>query len=56
MRPWTMWMFWADPLSYAQNAVAINEFNAPRWQIYVSSTVWGTSCAVLSCTALQWVS
>ena len=45
-------MFWADPLSYAQNAVAINEFNAPRWQNFVSSTVWGISSAVLPYTAV----
>ena len=38
--------------SYAQNAVAINEFNAPRWQKFVSGTVWGTSSAVLPCTAV----
>lgn len=24
--PWTIWLYWATPLSYAQNALSINEF------------------------------
>ena len=26
------WFYWADPLAYAQKALAVNEFDAPRWQ------------------------
>jgi hypothetical protein len=24
--PWTIWLYWSTPLSYAQNALSINEF------------------------------
>ncbi len=24
--------YWIDPIAYAQNAIAINEFTAPRWK------------------------
>lgn len=30
---WWIWGFWISPLSYAQNAIAVNEFLARRWQI-----------------------
>lgn len=35
-----IWFYWGvDPLSYAQKGMAVNEFDAPRWQkIYVDST------------------
>ncbi|KAF9614055.1 hypothetical protein IFM89_014855 [Coptis chinensis] len=28
---WWVWGYWASPLMYAQNAVAVNEFLASRW-------------------------
>ncbi|KAL5728854.1 transcription factor [Ranunculus cassubicifolius] len=28
---WWIWGYWASPLMYAQNAVAVNEFHAHRW-------------------------
>ncbi|KAH7684878.1 Xenobiotic-transporting ATPase protein [Dioscorea alata] len=28
---WCIWGYWASPLSYAYNALAVNEFLAPRW-------------------------
>lgn len=31
-RGW-IWGYWVTPLSYAQNAIAVNEFLATRWQI-----------------------
>jgi len=31
-RRW-IWAYWVSPLSYAQSALAVNEFLAPRWQI-----------------------
>lgn len=30
---WWIWGFWISPLSYAQNAIAVNEFLADRWHI-----------------------
>ncbi|XP_024402862.1 ABC transporter G family member 31 isoform X2 [Physcomitrium patens] len=32
IHPWWIWGYWISPLSYAQNAIAVNEFLAPRWQ------------------------
>ena len=30
---WWIWVYWGiNPISYAQKAMAINEFGAPRWQ------------------------
>ncbi|CAI5462796.1 unnamed protein product [Closterium sp. Yama58-4] len=31
--PWWIWAYWLSPLAYAQNALAVNEFKAPRWQV-----------------------
>ncbi|XP_024525458.1 ABC transporter G family member 31 [Selaginella moellendorffii] len=28
---WWIWGYWVSPLSYAENALAVNEFRAPRW-------------------------
>lgn len=32
IHPWWIWGYWLSPLSYAQNAIAVNEFLAPRWK------------------------
>ncbi|KAK9820341.1 hypothetical protein WJX72_009201 [[Myrmecia] bisecta] len=29
---WWIWAYWGNPVTYAQAAIAINEFKAPRWQ------------------------
>ncbi|GAB2234955.1 hypothetical protein Droror1_Dr00004228 [Drosera rotundifolia] len=31
IKPWWSWAYWVSPLSYAQNAIAVNEFTASRW-------------------------
>ncbi|GAB2285728.1 ABC transporter G member 31 [Dionaea muscipula] len=31
VKPWWAWGYWVSPLSYAQSAVAVNEFTASRW-------------------------
>ncbi|KAJ9565282.1 hypothetical protein OSB04_001248 [Centaurea solstitialis] len=31
IKPWWIWGFWVSPLSYAQSAIAVNEFTATRW-------------------------
>lgn len=31
IKPWWVWAYWVSPLSYAQDAVAVNEFTATRW-------------------------
>lgn len=28
---WWIWAYWCSPTSYGQNAIAVNEFLAPRW-------------------------
>lgn len=32
IKGWWIWAYWSSPLAYAQNAVAVNEFLATRWQ------------------------
>eukprot|EP00246_Nothoceros_aenigmaticus_P017929 TRINITY_DN90_c0_g2_i1.p1 TRINITY_DN90_c0_g2~~TRINITY_DN90_c0_g2_i1.p1 ORF type:complete len:1193 (+),score=203.08 TRINITY_DN90_c0_g2_i1:284-3580(+) len=32
IHPWWIWGYWMSPLTYGQNAIAVNEFLAPRWQ------------------------
>ncbi|XP_068637695.1 ABC transporter G family member 42-like [Aristolochia californica] len=34
---WWIWGYWASPLSYAYNALAVNEMLAPRWMNKVAS-------------------
>eukprot|EP00898_Chlorokybus_atmophyticus_P000914 jgi/Chlat1/1823/Chrsp138S00766 len=38
--PWWIWAYYLSPLSYAQKALALIEFSAPRWQneIYDAAT------------------
>ncbi|KAI4385958.1 hypothetical protein MLD38_003942 [Melastoma candidum] len=31
IKPWWAWGYWVSPLTYAQRAVAVNEFTATRW-------------------------
>nr|XP_043635485.1 ABC transporter G family member 31 [Erigeron canadensis] len=31
IKPWWTWGFWMSPLSYAQRAIAVNEFTSTRW-------------------------
>ncbi|XP_071737932.1 ABC transporter G family member 31-like [Rutidosis leptorrhynchoides] len=31
VKPWWVWGYWVSPLSYAQNAISVNEFTATRW-------------------------
>ncbi|WOL19176.1 ABC transporter G family member 45 [Canna indica] len=33
IKPWLKWAYWASPLTYAQNAVALNEFLDKRWSM-----------------------
>ncbi|KAG0561906.1 hypothetical protein KC19_9G102300 [Ceratodon purpureus] len=33
-----IWGYWVTPLSYAQNAIAVNEFRAKRWKIISPNT------------------
>jgi ABC-2 type transporter len=50
--PWTIWLYWATPLSYAQNALSINEFavRAPG-QMLAKPTLWPSS--MLCCTLVK---
>ncbi|XP_020250204.1 ABC transporter G family member 45-like isoform X6 [Asparagus officinalis] len=33
IQPWLVWGYWASPLTYAQNAVTLNEFLDERWSM-----------------------
>ncbi|XP_008776585.4 ABC transporter G family member 45-like isoform X2 [Phoenix dactylifera] len=35
IQPWLLWGYWASPLTYGQNAVALNEFLDERWSMKV---------------------
>ncbi|KAH9321630.1 hypothetical protein KI387_016269 [Taxus chinensis] len=35
---WWIWAYWCSPVSYSQNALAVNEFLAPRWNKRSSTT------------------
>lgn len=38
IHPWWIWGYWISPLNYAQSALCINEFLAPRWSRIVNGT------------------
>ncbi|KAG0577501.1 hypothetical protein M758_5G154100 [Ceratodon purpureus] len=38
IKPWWIWGYWVSPLNYAQSALSINEFLAPRWNQVVNGT------------------
>lgn len=42
LEPWIKWGYYASPMSYAQNAIAINEFLDKRWST-VSYTIMFTN-------------
>lgn len=31
LKPWLKWAYYASPMSYGQNAIAMNEFLDERW-------------------------
>lgn len=31
VKSWWIWAYWLSPLTYAQRAISVNEFSAPRW-------------------------
>uniref|UniRef100_A0A0D9YPS0 ABC transporter domain-containing protein n=1 Tax=Oryza glumipatula TaxID=40148 RepID=A0A0D9YPS0_9ORYZ len=33
IKPWWIWCYWASPMMYGQNAIAVNEFLSSRWAI-----------------------
>jgi len=42
LQPWMRWGYYISPMTYGQNAIAINEFLDERWNT-VSSTIIGSS-------------
>ncbi|KAF3776179.1 hypothetical protein EJ110_NYTH48921 [Nymphaea thermarum] len=42
IHPWWIWGYWISPATYAQNAVALNEFLDKRW----NTVSWGCICLV----------
>ncbi|ONK70127.1 uncharacterized protein A4U43_C05F30540 [Asparagus officinalis] len=38
IRKWWIWGYWASPLMYAQNAIAVNEFLGKKWDHVVNAT------------------
>ncbi|KNA25912.1 hypothetical protein SOVF_002340 [Spinacia oleracea] len=41
IKPGWIWAYWISPLSYAQNAVSVNEFTATRWMQLTGNTTVG---------------
>ncbi|GJP69950.1 hypothetical protein CLOP_g944 [Closterium sp. NIES-67] len=39
IRPWFIWAYWMSPITYAQNAISVNELLAPRWQVSTAPLV-----------------
>ncbi|XP_076900662.1 ABC transporter G family member 31-like [Bidens hawaiensis] len=39
IKPWWIWGYWVSPLSYAQSAIAVNEFTSTRWQTNLTVTL-----------------
>eukprot|EP00253_Pinus_taeda_P008654 PITA_08654 len=35
---WWIWAYWCSPMTYGQNAIAVNEFLAPRWDKPISNS------------------
>ncbi|KAG0620558.1 hypothetical protein M758_4G225500 [Ceratodon purpureus] len=31
IKPWWIWGYWSSPITYAETAITVNEFLAPRW-------------------------
>lgn len=31
IKPWWVWGYWSSPITYAETAISVNEFLAPRW-------------------------
>lgn len=43
IKKWWIWGYWMSPMMYGQNALAVNEFLAPRWKLpYYDTTVAAT--------------
>eukprot|EP00850_Spirogloea_muscicola_P013086 SM000087S23368 [mRNA] locus=s87:336767:345436:+ [translate_table: standard] len=38
IHPWVIWGYWISPLTYGQNAIAVNEFLAKRWDKVVDNS------------------
>jgi ABC-type multidrug transport system permease subunit len=32
IKKWWIWGYWISPLTYAEQAISVNEMLAPRWQ------------------------
>ncbi|CAM6058811.1 unnamed protein product [Sphagnum tenellum] len=47
IHPWWVWGYWISPLSYAQNAIAVNEFLAPRWKAELVNLQNGLGVTIL---------
>ncbi|GJX49894.1 ABC transporter G family member 31 [Tanacetum coccineum] len=47
IKPWWVWGFWVSPLSYAQRAIAVNEFTATRWMKILPGTNTSVGDSVL---------
>ncbi|EFJ13281.1 ATP-binding cassette transporter [Selaginella moellendorffii] len=47
IHPWWIWAYWSSPLMYAQNAIAVNEFTAPRWRVLAPNSTESVGTIVL---------
>ncbi|KAG1360653.1 ABC transporter G family member 45 [Cocos nucifera] len=59
IQPWLLWGYWASPLTYGQNAVALNEFLDERWSMkihyeYVDADTLGKAVLKLRGMLTEW--
>eukprot|EP00884_Botryococcus_braunii_P023385 jgi/Botrbrau1/9730/Bobra.0388s0022.1 len=58
--PWWVWMYWINPINYAQRALALNEFLDPRWQNQYMPDGQSVGNAILMARAIptdsKWIS
>ncbi|KAG0593524.1 hypothetical protein KC19_1G336100 [Ceratodon purpureus] len=38
IKPWWIWGYWSSPIAYAQSALTVNEFLAPRWATNIQNS------------------
>ncbi|KAH7290028.1 hypothetical protein KP509_30G029300 [Ceratopteris richardii] len=38
IKKWWIWCYWTSPLMYANNALAVNEFSSPRWNLELNGS------------------
>ncbi|OEL31258.1 ABC transporter G family member 45 [Dichanthelium oligosanthes] len=57
LQPWLRWGYWTSPFTYAQNAIALNEFHDKRWATefyYADATTVGEAILKIRGQLTEW--